>query len=136
MNLDTLVFDTLAFPVTVATLVIALTLTVVGSVILWLTGLLVAFIFFAISIGILYTIDKLEIFDVEKNRWLLTTPFIMFFVGLGLDKVDILSLGFGLDVFSVQDISFSGSIISFSSICLVLIVTVLIAVLVVHRNET
>lgn len=63
-----------------------------SSIILWLTGLIIAFLFFVVAVMALYAFHKMDVLDVDENRWLLFTPFAFFLVGLGLDRVGALSI--------------------------------------------
>jgi len=79
-------------PLVVIVAIIALIVMIVGGVFLWLTGLLIAFIFFAISVMLLYALHEVEALDVQENKWLIVLPIAMFFLGLGVDKAGLLSL--------------------------------------------
>ena len=79
-------------PLIVILAIIAVILIIAGSVVLWLTGLFIAFLFFAIGVMLLYALHEMDALDVQQDRWLLVLPAAMFFVGLGLDKVGVLSL--------------------------------------------
>ena len=123
-------FDDLSFlalPVTVSSLIFSIILVVVGSVILWLTGLLVAVIFFALTVGSLYALNKGGVLDVDKNKWLLCLPFVMFFTGLGLDEIDVLS-------FQPLSLTDSGQSIGITWVLLGVIILLLILDLVVSRE--
>lgn len=84
--------DATMLPLIIIIAIIAIIAWIAGSVILWLVGLLTAFIFFVVAIMTLYAFHKMDILDVDDNRWLLFTPFLAFFAGLGLDKIGVLSL--------------------------------------------
>lgn len=72
--------------------VVAVVCLLVGSLILWALGLIVAVAFAVIGIMFLYAFHELEILDVEKNKWLLGVPFVMFGLGFVTDHVGILSI--------------------------------------------
>ena len=79
-------------PLIVILAIIAVIIVIVGSVVLWLTGLFIAFLFFIIGVMLLYALHEMDALDVQQNPWLLFFPPAMFFMGLGLDKVGVLSL--------------------------------------------
>lgn len=79
-------------PLVVIIGIIAIVAMAVGSVVLWLTGLLIAFIFFAIGVMFLYALHKMNALNVEEDRWLIVFPIVMLFVGFGFDKVGWLTL--------------------------------------------
>lgn len=122
-----MILEKLSLPFTVSTLLGAIVLTIIGAAFFWLVGLLVAVIFFAISIGLLYAFNKLEILDVKDDRWLLMAPFIMFFVGLGLDKLGVLSI----QPMSLTD---SASVTPITWIFLAIIIVLLIVDILVSRE--
>lgn len=72
--------------------VITIILLVGGALILWALGLLVAVAFAVIGFMLLYGFHKLDVLDVEKNRWLLAIPFLMFGLGFTLDHANVLSV--------------------------------------------
>ena len=78
-------------PVVVILALIALVMMVVGGVILWLTGLIIAFIFFVIGVMLLYAFHEMGVLDVKEDKWLLVMPIAMFFTGFAVDKVGLLS---------------------------------------------
>jgi predicted outer membrane lipoprotein len=79
-------------PVIVLIGIIGIIFLVVAGVIVWLLGLLTAIIFAIITLLFLYAFHELDMIDIQQDRWLLFTPFIMFFVGLGLDKTGVLQI--------------------------------------------
>ena len=79
-------------PLIVILAIIAVVIVIMGSVVLWLTGLFIAFLFFIIGVMLLYALHEMDALDVQQDRWLLVFPAAMFFMGLGLDKVGVLSL--------------------------------------------
>jgi hypothetical protein len=65
--------------------------TILGLV-AFLTGLLVAIEFLVVTFLILYALYKLDMID-DSYKWVLVAaPFLMFFVGLGLNKAHVLSI--------------------------------------------
>ena len=78
-------------PLIVILAIIAVIILIAGSVVLWLTGLFVAFLFFIIGVMLLYALHEMDVLDVQQDRWLLIFPAVMFFIGLGLDKVGVLT---------------------------------------------
>ena len=79
-------------PLIVILAIIAVVIVTVGSVVLWLMGLLIAFLFLIIGVMLLYALHEMDVLDVQEDKWLLVMPLAMFFMGLGLDKVGVLSL--------------------------------------------
>ena len=79
-------------PVIVLLAIIAIVFLLIAGLVVWLTGLLTAVLFSIITVLILYAFHELEMIDIHQDRWLLFTPFIMFFAGLGLDKVGVLQI--------------------------------------------
>jgi uncharacterized membrane protein len=75
-----------------ASAVVAIICLVFGTVVLWALGLIVGFAFLAIGFGALYAFDKMEVLDVEHNRWMLFVPFVMFAFGFIADHVGVLSI--------------------------------------------
>lgn len=82
----------LGLPVSVTVGLVALLVIIVGGLILWLTGLLTAFIFFAVAVMLLYALHKMNALDMDKQPWLVVLPFGAFFLGLGLDKFGVLGI--------------------------------------------
>ncbi|MCW4016761.1 MAG: hypothetical protein NWF06_10360 [Candidatus Bathyarchaeota archaeon] len=107
--------------------IVAVVLLLVSSVILWALGLIVAVAFAVIGLGLVYALNSMNLLDVEKDRWVLLLPVIMFFLGFGADHVGILSIS----PLSVSD-PVSTSITWF---LLVMIVLVLIVDVVVDLRE-
>lgn len=99
--------------------VIAIIFLVGGALILWALGLIVAVAFSVIGLLFLYGFHKLEILDVEKDRWLLSVPFIMFGLGLVADHVGVLS---------VQPLSVSNPVSTPITLMLLVIIVVLLVV--------
>jgi hypothetical protein len=79
-------------PLVLVLFIIAVIIVIAGPVVLWLTGLFIASLFFIIGVMLLYALHEMDALDVQQDRWLLVFPAIMFFIGLGLDKVGVLSL--------------------------------------------
>jgi hypothetical protein len=104
--------------------IVAIILMIISVVVLWLLGLIVAFCFLAISVALLYALHKMDALDVQKQPWLLAFPVLMFFLGLGLNKLGVLQ---------VQPLSFSSlatdlpvSLISTEAMFFLVIVALLI----------
>ena len=129
-----MLLDNFAFPVTITTLIFALVVTIVGSVVLWLTGLLVAVIFFAAGVALLYLFK--DVLDIDQNKWLMIVPFGMLFLGFGLDKIGILSLAHGFDsTMEMQGFSVVGvdGVFPIGFVVLAVLVCLLVAVVVRRR---
>ena len=114
-------------PVVVIVAIIAIVVMVVGSIILWLIGLIIPFAFFAIGIMLLYALHEMEVLDVKEDKWLLAVPIAMFFVGLGFDTVGVLTF---------QPLSWSTLIpftLTFETMLLLLILILLIVDIVASK---
>jgi len=79
-------------PLIIILAIIGIIILVIGSVVLWLTGLITAFIFFVVAIMLLYALHEMDALNVERDRWLLIFPFFAFVLGLGLDKIGVLTV--------------------------------------------
>jgi len=66
--------------------VIAIIALIIPIAILWMYGLLTAFIFFAISVVALYVLGKAKVISTEKTPWVFIIPFAMFFLGFYSEK--------------------------------------------------
>jgi len=107
---------------------------IASSILLWLTGLLTAFLFVVIAILILYAFHEMDILDVEQNRWLLLTPFGAGAIGLLLDKVNVLQIQ-PLSVTSLlADPVGTAFSVSVTNILLLTIVILLVVDIVVARK--
>ena len=62
------------------------------GVVAFLTGILVAVEFLVLTFLILYVFFKLNMIDDDYKWTLIVAPFIMFFVGLGLDRINVLKI--------------------------------------------
>jgi len=95
---------------------------VFASVVAWLTGLLVAVEFLVVTFLILYALYKLEMIDDSYKWTLVAAPFLMFFVGLGLDRANVLKI----QPLTIQ--SFTGNSLGLSVESLMLLILVILAV--------
>ena len=121
-------------PVIVILAIIAVIIVTVGSVVLWLAGLFIAFLFFIIGVMMLYALHEMDALDVQQNPWLLFFPPAMFFMGLGLDKVGVLSLlRFQPLTFALPGLPFSFSL-TFEIVLLLIILGLLVIDIAVSRR--
>jgi predicted outer membrane lipoprotein len=117
-------------PIIVLIGIIAIVFLLIAGVIIWLLGLLTAVCFAVITLLFLYAFHELDMIDIQQDRWLLFTPFIMFFVGLGLDKTGVLQI----QPLSLTSLMANPFAVSVESIILVVIVLLLIVDIVVARR--
>lgn len=108
--------------------VITIIFLVFGTVILWALGLIVGVAFAVIGLMFLFAFHKMGVLDVERNRWLLFVPFIMFALGFGADKVGILSI----QPLALTDSTTPASIVTW--ILLIVIICLLIVDVVASRE--
>jgi predicted outer membrane lipoprotein len=118
-------------PVIVLIGILAIVALVIATVVTWLLGLLTAILFGVVTLLFLYAFHEFDMIDIEQDRWLLATPFIMFFVGLGLDKAGVLTIQpLSIDAFMSNPFT-----ISLTNILLFIVVALLIVNVVVARRE-
>ena len=110
--------------------IIAIIVMIAGSILLWVTGLLTAFLFVVITILILYAFHKMDVLDVEENRWLLLMPFGAGAIGLVLDKTGVLQI----QPLSVTNLLATPFTLSLEVIMLLLIIILLIVDIAVGRR--
>ena len=79
-------------PIIVLIGILAIVVLVIATVVSWLMGLLTAMLFGVVTLLFLYALHELDMIEVKEDRWLLFTPFIMFFAGLALDKIGVLQV--------------------------------------------
>ena len=85
----------------------------------FLTGILVAVEFLVVTFLILYAFYKLDMID-DSYKWVLVAaPFLMFFVGLGLDRANVLR---------IKPLSLAGNPLSLSVESVLLLILVILGV--------
>ena len=78
--------------------ILAIVVLVIATVVSWLMGLLTAMLFGVVTLLFLYALHKLELVEIDLDEHpfpsllLVFSPFIMFFVGLALDKGGVLQV--------------------------------------------
>lgn len=106
-------------PIIIIAIAVGIGLLAFGAVVAWLTGLLVAVEFLVVTFLILYAFFKLNMIDDDYKWVLLAAPFLMFFVGLGLDKAGVLRI----KPLSIQSLS-SANPLSLEALLLLVLVIV------------
>jgi len=125
-----------AFPsISIVSIVIAIIGLVAGVAILHFLGLLIAVIFFALALGILYLLK--DVLDLEKNKFLILLPFGAGVLGWGLDKINVLDLSEGMySVMEMQGFSFAGfdGVFPVGFVVLAVLICLLLAILIRWRR--
>ena len=106
-------------PLILILILLGLGVTAILGLVAFLTGILVAVEFLVVTFLILYAFYKLDMIDDSYKWTLVAAPFLMFFVGLGLDRANILT---------IKPLSLTGTPLSLSVESMLLLILVILGV--------